>query len=149
MKIAIAGSGISGMLSAYLLAAEHDVTLFEREDRLGGHTNTLRVRHEGTDFAVDTGFIVFNERNYPSFTKLLRQLGVDSRPTTMSFSLCDPARKFAGVKLSHRTNARLSTKGILPTFVHAHSDRAYHPYSGDDNTRTAFSVQILFHLILH
>ncbi|MFG0259377.1 MAG: NAD(P)/FAD-dependent oxidoreductase [Phycisphaerales bacterium JB041] len=94
MSIAVAGSGISGMLAAYLLSQEHDVTLFERDARLGGHTNTVRVTHEGRELAVDTGFIVFNERNYPNFCRLLRHLGVDSRPTTMSFSLRDPVRKF-------------------------------------------------------
>lgn len=94
MRIAVAGSGISGMLAAYLLASEHEVTLFEREDRLGGHTNTLTVRHEGRELAVDTGFIVFNERNYPNFCRLLDHLRVESRPTTMSFSLRDPPRNF-------------------------------------------------------
>lgn len=94
MKIAVVGSGISGMLAAYLLASRHEVTLFEREGRLGGHTNTVRVRHEGRELAVDTGFIVFNERNYPNFCRLLHHLGVACRPTTMSFSVRDPARNF-------------------------------------------------------
>jgi len=87
MKIAIVGAGISGLVCAYLLAGVHELTLYEQEDRLGGHTNTVVVSHEGRSIPVDTGFIVFNERNYPNFCTLLRRLGVASRPTTMSFSV--------------------------------------------------------------
>ena len=94
MRIAVVGSGISGMLAAYLLSHRHEVTLFERDVRLGGHTNTVKVRHEGRELAVDTGFIVFNRRNYPGFCRLLEHLGVESRPTTMSFSFSDPACSF-------------------------------------------------------
>ncbi len=94
MKIAVVGSGISGLVCAYLLAPDHNVTLYERDDRLGGHTHTVRVMHEGRDLAVDTGFIVFNERNYPHFTRLLERLGVASRPTTMSFSVRDDRTDF-------------------------------------------------------
>lgn len=72
-----------------MLAPSHDVTLFERDNRLGGHTSTVAVQHEGRSLAVDMGFIVFNERNYPNFCRLLDRLGVKSRPTTMSFSVCD------------------------------------------------------------
>ncbi|HVU63843.1 MAG TPA: FAD-dependent oxidoreductase, partial [Phycisphaerales bacterium] len=98
------GSGISGLTCAYLLADSHDVTLFEREDRLGGHTNTVDVQHEGRSLPVDTGFIVFNERNYPNFCELLARLGVGSRPTTMSFSVRDDAHGFeyGGNSLSGR-----------------------------------------------
>lgn len=94
MRIAVVGSGISGLTCAYLLAPEHDVTLFEKDDRLGGHTNTVTVSHEGSAISVDTGFIVFNERNYPNFCRLLDRLGVASRPTTMSFSVRDDADGF-------------------------------------------------------
>lgn len=89
MKVAIVGAGISGLVCAYLLSGVHDVTLYEKEERLGGHTNTVVVSHEGRLIPVDTGFIVFNERNYPNFCALLRRLGVASRPTTMSFSVRD------------------------------------------------------------
>lgn len=83
------GSGISGLTCAYHLSGVHDVTLFEKDDRIGGHTNTVEVAHEGRVFRVDTGFIVFNQRNYPNFCRLLERLGVASRPTTMSFSVRD------------------------------------------------------------
>lgn len=83
------GSGISGLTCAYHLSGVHDVTLFEKDDRIGGHTNTVEVAHEGRVLRVDTGFIVFNQRNYPNFCRLLERLGVASRPTTMSFSVRD------------------------------------------------------------
>ena len=86
MKIAIIGGGISGLTTAHLLCGEHEVTLFEANDYPGGHTNTLDVTHEGTGYAVDTGFIVFNERTYPNFITLLERLGVASQPSVMSFS---------------------------------------------------------------
>jgi predicted NAD/FAD-binding protein len=86
MKIAIIGGGISGLTVAHLLCGEHEVALFEAGDYPGGHTNTLDVTHDGKTYAVDTGFIVFNERTYPNFIKLLARLGVPSQPSVMSFS---------------------------------------------------------------
>jgi predicted NAD/FAD-binding protein len=86
MKIAIIGGGVSGLTTAHLLCGKHQITLFEANDYPGGHTNTLDVQHEGTTYAVDTGFIVFNERTYPNFIKLLERLGVPSQPSVMSFS---------------------------------------------------------------
>lgn len=94
MRIAVVGAGISGLVCAYLLAGEHEVVLFEREGRLGGHTHTVEIEHEGRCLAVDTGFIVFNERNYPNFCRLVGRLGVGSRETTMSFSVRDGATGF-------------------------------------------------------
>lgn len=94
MRIAIVGSGISGLTCAYLLAGAHEVTLLEQDDRPGGHTHTVSVVHEGRSISVDTGFIVFNERNYPNFCSLLARLRVESRPTTMSFSVRDDADGF-------------------------------------------------------
>lgn len=94
MKIAVVGAGISGLTCAFLLRGSHEVTLFEKDDRLGGHTNTVVVEHERRSLPVDTGFIVFNERNYPNFCKLLARLGVNSRPTTMSFSVRDDTDGF-------------------------------------------------------
>ncbi len=87
MKIAIIGGGISGLTTAHLLCGEHDITLFEANDYPGGHTNTLDVTHDGTGYAVDTGFIVFNERTYPNFITLLERLAVASQPSVMSFSV--------------------------------------------------------------
>ncbi len=90
MKIAIIGSGISGMTAAYLLHQQHDVTVFEANDYIGGHTHTVDVPLGGQTYSIDTGFIVFNDRTYPNFIRLLDRLGVESQPTEMSFSLrCD------------------------------------------------------------
>ena len=90
-RVAIVGSGVSGLVTAYLLHPRHDVTVFEARDRIGGHIHTVSVPDaDGRLHAVDTGFIVFNERNYPLFTELLRRLGVPSQPSDMSFSVrCD------------------------------------------------------------
>ena len=90
MKIAIIGSGISGLTSAYLLNRRHEITLFEAGDWVGGHTHTLDVTFDGQHYAVDTGFIVFNDWTYPNFIRLLGQLGVGFKPTEMSFSVSDP-----------------------------------------------------------
>ncbi|MCA9042434.1 MAG: FAD-dependent oxidoreductase [Planctomycetaceae bacterium] len=87
MKIAIIGSGISGLVTAFRLQGEHDITLFEANDYVGGHTNTRTIFHRGREYAIDTGFIVFNDRTYPNFINLLNELGVQSKPTSMSFSV--------------------------------------------------------------
>lgn len=90
MKIAIIGSGISGLTAAWLLHKRHDITVFEANDYIGGHTHTVDVELNGEQHAIDTGFIVYNDRTYPNFIALLRELGVDSQPTSMSFSVrCD------------------------------------------------------------
>ena len=94
MKIAIIGSGIAGLTSAYLLSRRHDITLFEAGDRIGGHTHTVNVTVEGKRYAVDTGFIVFNDWTYPNFIRLLGQIGVTFKPTEMSFSVCDENTRF-------------------------------------------------------
>jgi len=87
MKIAVIGSGISGLASSWLLSRDHDVTLFEANDYLGGHTHTHDVEIGGRRHAVDTGFIVFNPSNYPLLCRMFDALGVESQPTTMSFAL--------------------------------------------------------------
>jgi predicted NAD/FAD-binding protein len=86
-RIGVVGSGISGLTAAYLLSSRYEVTLFEAAGRLGGHTYTVPVETEQGSARVDMGFIVFNERNYPLFVRLLQALGVDSQPTEMSFSV--------------------------------------------------------------
>ena len=86
-KIAVIGSGISGLTSAYLLSKKHDVTVFEKNETIGGHTATVDIDIEGESQAIDTGFIVFNDRTYPNFIALLNQLGVEKQKTEMSFSV--------------------------------------------------------------
>jgi predicted NAD/FAD-binding protein len=90
MKIAIVGTGVSGLVAAHLLHPHHDVTVFESASRIGGHANTVDVEIDGRSVAVDTGFIVYNDRNYPGFRALLDQLGVATQPAEMSFSVSDP-----------------------------------------------------------
>ncbi len=88
MRIAIVGSGIAGLTAAHRLHRAHDITLFEANDYLGGHTHTVDVDDgDGRIVAVDTGFIVFNDWTYPNFMALLDELGVQSQPSDMSFSL--------------------------------------------------------------
>jgi predicted NAD/FAD-binding protein len=89
VKIAVVGGGIAGNGAAWLLSRQHEVVLFEREPRLGGHTHTHRVELQGREYAVDTGFIVYNPLNYPLFSRLLSELGVHSQETTMGFSVQD------------------------------------------------------------
>ena len=89
MRIAVIGGGIAGNVAAYHLCKEHEVTLFEAADRLGGHTHTHDIEWAGHHYAVDTGFIVFNDRTYPLFLQLLGELGVAFEPTEMSFSVRD------------------------------------------------------------
>lgn len=89
MRIAVVGAGIAGLTCAHVLAPRHEITLFEAEGRLGGHTNTIRVDLADETHQVDTGFIVHNDRNYPGFRRLLEQLGVATQPSDMSFSVSD------------------------------------------------------------
>ncbi|WP_404343931.1 NAD(P)/FAD-dependent oxidoreductase [Pseudoalteromonas mariniglutinosa] len=86
-KIAIIGSGISGLSCAHLLHKQFDVSVFEKNDYIGGHTATVDVAVNGENHAVDTGFIVFNDRTYPYFEKLLARIGIERQPTEMSFSV--------------------------------------------------------------
>lgn len=87
LRIAVVGSGISGLTAAWMLAERHHVTLFEADSRLGGHTNTVDVEFGGNRYALDTGFIVYNERTYPNFTRLLDRLDVATQASDMSFSV--------------------------------------------------------------
>jgi len=91
MRIAVIGSGISGLASAWFLSQRHAVTLFETNEYLGGHTHTHDIEIDGQRLAVDSGFIVYNERHYPLLTRLFAELGVQSQSTTMSFSVSNAA----------------------------------------------------------
>lgn len=86
-RIAIIGSGISGLTSAYLLNEEHEISVFEANDYIGGHTHTVEVEKNGKNYNIDTGFIVCNDRNYPNFLKFMDLLDVGLQPTEMSFSV--------------------------------------------------------------
>jgi predicted NAD/FAD-binding protein len=87
MRIAVIGSGISGMVAAYHLCRDHDVTVFEAGAHVGGHTHTVDVELEGRQYAVDTGFIVYNDWTYENFTALIDELKVPWQPSAMSFSV--------------------------------------------------------------
>lgn len=102
MRIAVIGAGISGLVCAYLLGDEHQITLLEAAPELGGHTHTVEVDLDGERQSVDTGFIVFNDSYYPNFRKLLNQLGVESQLTAMSLSVrCDrTGLEYAGSSLN-------------------------------------------------
>jgi len=102
MRIAIVGSGISGLSAAWLMAQRHTVTLFEADRRLGGHTHSVDVTLGGVTRAVDTGFLVFNQRTYPNLVALFRALGVPAAKSDMSFSLSleQPALEWAGNSLA-------------------------------------------------
>jgi predicted NAD/FAD-binding protein len=98
LDIAVVGTGIAGMAAAWLLAKHHRITVYEREVRLGGHSHTVDVPLAGGTLPVDTGFIVYNERNYPNLTALFRLLDVPTKPSEMSFavSLDRGALEYAG-----------------------------------------------------
>ena len=87
MRIAIVGSGIAGLTAAYKLAPRHEITVFEAGDHIGGHTQTHDIELGGRRWAIDTGFIVFNDWTYPNFIALMDELGVASQPSAMSFSV--------------------------------------------------------------
>lgn len=87
MKIAIVGSGISGMYAAWKLSQQHQVTIFEKENYFGGHTDTHDLWIDEQNVAVDSGFIVFNDYNYPLFSAMIAELGVQAQNSDMSFSV--------------------------------------------------------------
>ena len=87
LKIAIIGSGISGLTSAYILNKKHDITIYEKNDYIGGHTHTHKIPENNTTFNVDSGFIVYNENTYPNFIRLLDLLNVERQHSNMGFSV--------------------------------------------------------------
>jgi predicted NAD/FAD-binding protein len=106
MKIAIVGTGISGLVAAHLLHPRHEICVYEAEDRVGGHTHTVDVELDGERHAIDTGFIVYNERTYPNFTRLLARLGVETQQSDMSFGLA-----------CERTGLEWSSRGMPGLFA--------------------------------
>ena len=94
MRIAVVGAGVSGLLVAHLLHEAHEVVVFEAGDHAGGHANTVRVDTPNETHHVDTGFVVFNDRNYPGFERLLARLSIGWQRSTMSFSVSDGAGDF-------------------------------------------------------
>lgn len=121
-RIAVIGSGISGLASAWLLAQRYDVTLIERNDYIGGHTHTIEIPDAGRVVPVDTGFIVYNEPNYPLLTRLFERLGVPTRDGDMSFSASiGPGRiEYCGDSLSTVFAQRKNL--FNPTFLGMLSD---------------------------
>jgi uncharacterized protein len=116
MKIAIVGTGISGLVAAHQLHREHDVTVYEAGERIGGHTNTVRVDTAAETHWIDTGFIVFNDRNYPNFEALLAELGVATQPSHMGFSVSDGYGHFEYSGTPRGLFARRSNL-VNPTFI--------------------------------
>jgi len=101
-NIAIIGSGISGLTAAYLLSKKHNVSVFEKEPKIGGHTATVEVEKLGETFAIDTGFIVFNNKTYPNFLALLDEINIGKQATEMSFSVhnCHTGLEYNGHNLN-------------------------------------------------
>ena len=116
LKIAVVGSGVAGLTAAYLLNKKHDVTLIEKEDRVGGHTRTLTLSN-GPDagLPIDTGFIVMNLRNYPNFNRLLNELGVAIQKSCMTFSYHDAQNDYG--------YAGTSLRGVLPNLSYLFKQR--------------------------
>ena len=118
MKIAIIGTGISGLTAAYLLNRKHDITVFEANDTIGGHTATVDIQMpDGEKLAIDTGFIVYNEWTYPNFIKLLTQLGITGQKTEMSFSVHDDRSglEYGGNNLNTLFTQRMNL--LKPSFL--------------------------------
>lgn len=104
--VAVVGAGIAGLSAAYLLSRRYRVHLFEREQRLGGHTHTVRVSSEAGELALDTGFLVHNDRTYPNLVRLFRELGVETRDSDMSFAVS-----------CRRTGIEYSSRGLTGFFA--------------------------------
>jgi predicted NAD/FAD-binding protein len=117
MKIAIIGAGISGLVTAYLLSKEHEITVYEAGSYIGGHTNTISFELNQEKYEIDTGFIVFNNKNYPNFVKLLNQLGTEGQPTSMSFSVSceDSGLEYNGTTINKLFAQRINL--IRPSFI--------------------------------
>lgn len=116
MRIAVVGSGISGLACALTLAREHEITLYEANNTLGGHANTVRVHHEGRDIDVDTGFIVYNDRNYPLLTRFFETLGIEGTDAPMTFGVRDDTTGLEYGGESLRTMLAQKCNALRPSF---------------------------------
>jgi uncharacterized protein len=141
MKIAIIGSGISGLASAYYLHKTHDISLFEANDYVGGHTHTHDIELAGKTWAIDTGFIVFNDWTYPNFIKLMDELKVPSQPSSMSFSVkCERTGiEYNGTTLNslfaqRRNLFRPSFLRMIADILRFNKEAPLWLEQGDDNT---------------
>lgn len=116
-RIAVIGSGVSGLVTAHLLHPHADVTVFEADSKVGGHVNTVDVLDGKRTFGIDTGFIVYNERNYPHFSALLDELGVETQPSDMSFAVSSRVSglEYAGTNLNTLLARR--TNALRPSFL--------------------------------
>ncbi|MDX1518969.1 MAG: FAD-dependent oxidoreductase [Gammaproteobacteria bacterium] len=126
-KIAIVGAGISGLTCAWLLNEKHEITLFEANNYIGGHTNTVKVPDNGRPVPVDTGFIVFNEQNYPNLCRLFDRLGVPYQDSDMSFSVhCEESglvyngTSIPSLFAQKRNLLNLPFLGMLKEILHFH-----------------------------
>lgn len=119
MRIAVVGTGVSGLVAAWLLQRQHEITVFEAAPWVGGHTNTVDVELEGRRFAVDTGFIVHNDRTYPNLIKIFEELGVATHPTSMSFSVKEAA---SGLEYSSRAILARRRNALNPRVLRMVSD---------------------------
>ena len=101
-NIAIIGSGVSGLTAAYLLSKKHKVTVFEKNDYIGGHTATVDIEKAGKLYTIDTGFIVFNDKTYPNYLALLDEIGIGKQATEMSFAVhnCQTGLEYNGHNLN-------------------------------------------------
>lgn len=124
-RIAVIGSGISGMSAAYLLSRKHEVWLYERESRLGGHTHTHGVETSCGPRAIDTGFIVHNDRTYPNLVRLLAELGVERQKSDMSFGVSDAesgteysSRGLTGFFATRKNLFRPAHYGLFRSILH-------------------------------
>ena len=122
MRIAIVGTGVSGLVCAHLLSRRHEVTVFEADGRPGGHAHTVRIDLADETHEVDTGFLVYNERNYPGLVQLFEQLGVATKPSDMSFSVSDDLSGVEWRGTSLTTLFAQRRNALRPAFLRMLSD---------------------------